>query len=80
MHEETKYRSEIRTAAMGERTIPIKNLTPILPQRNGNTASVRQSKSCLTYPAGTARATLWHPFDMGPPEVLFPDEKPGNND
>ena len=42
MYAQTKYRSEIKTAVMGERTITIKNLTPILPpQRNGNSASVR---------------------------------------
>ena len=29
----TKYRSEIKTAVMGERTITIKNLTPILPPK-----------------------------------------------
>ena len=31
MYAQTKYRSEIKTAVMGERTITIKNLTPILP-------------------------------------------------
>ena len=30
MYAQTKYRSEIKTAVMGERTITIKNLTPIL--------------------------------------------------
>jgi hypothetical protein len=33
MYAQTKYRSEIKTAVMGERTITIKNLTPILPQK-----------------------------------------------
>ena len=30
MYAQTKYRSEIKTAVMGERTITIRNLTPIL--------------------------------------------------
>ncbi len=33
MYAQTKYRSEIKTAVMGERTITIKNLTPILPPK-----------------------------------------------
>ena len=33
MHTQTKYRSEVKTAVMGERTITIKNLTPILPPK-----------------------------------------------
>ena len=41
MYAQTKYRGEIKTAVMGERTITIKNLTPILPRRYGNSASVR---------------------------------------
>lgn len=41
MQEQPKYQSEITTAVMGERTITVKNLTPILPKRNGNGAGVR---------------------------------------
>ncbi len=33
MQEQPKYQSEITTAVMGERTITVKNLTPILPQK-----------------------------------------------
>ena len=33
MQEQLKYQSEITTAVMGERTITIKNLTPILPPK-----------------------------------------------
>lgn len=33
MYAQTKYRSEIKTAVMRERTITIKNLTPILPPK-----------------------------------------------
>ena len=33
MYAQTKYRSEIKTAVMGERTITIKNRTPILPPK-----------------------------------------------
>ena len=31
MHAQTKYKSEMKTAVLGDRTITIKNLTPILP-------------------------------------------------
>lgn len=31
MQAQTKYRSEVKTAVLGDRTITIKNLTPILP-------------------------------------------------
>ena len=31
MHTQTKYKSEMKTAVLGDRTITIKNLTPILP-------------------------------------------------
>ena len=30
---QTKYQSEVKTAAFGERTITIKNLTPVLPPK-----------------------------------------------
>lgn len=41
MHTQTKYRSEVKTAVMGERTITIKNLTPILPPKGTGTAQAR---------------------------------------
>ena len=31
MHAQTKYKSEMKTAVLGDRTITIKNLTLILP-------------------------------------------------
>lgn len=33
MQAQPKYQSEVTTVVMGERTITIKNLTPILPQK-----------------------------------------------
>lgn len=33
MQTQPKYQSEVKTVVMGERTITIKNLTPILPQK-----------------------------------------------
>ncbi|MEY8311417.1 hypothetical protein AALA61_05375 [Oscillospiraceae bacterium 42-9] len=33
MQTQPKYQSEVTTVVMGERTITIKNLTPILPQK-----------------------------------------------
>ena len=34
MQTQPKYQSEVTTVVMGERTITIKNLTPILPQKD----------------------------------------------
>ena len=46
MYAQTKYRSEIKTAVMGERTITIKNLTPILPpNRTGKTQTRGRAKA-----------------------------------
>ena len=33
MQTQPKYQSEVKTVVMGERTITIKNLTPILPKK-----------------------------------------------
>ena len=33
MQTQPKYQSEVKTVVMGERTITIKNLTPILPPK-----------------------------------------------
>ena len=42
MQAQPKYQSEVTTVVMGERTITIKNLTPILPpQQNGKNANAR---------------------------------------
>ena len=48
MHAQTKYKSEMKTAVLGDRTITIKNLTPILPRRNGKSAGARWNNSFLT--------------------------------
>ena len=38
MQTQPKYESKVKTVVMGN---TIKNLTPILPQRNGNSANVK---------------------------------------
>ena len=41
MYAQTKYESEVKTAILGDRTIIIKNLTPVLPRKNGKSAGAR---------------------------------------
>ena len=41
MHTQTKYKSEMKTAVLGDRTITIKNLTPILPPQERGKAQAR---------------------------------------
>ncbi|WP_320919961.1 hypothetical protein [Eisenbergiella porci] len=41
MHAQTKYKSEMKTAVLGDRTITIKNLTPILPPAGTGKAQAR---------------------------------------
>ncbi len=45
MQVQVKYESEVKTAAFGERTITIKNLTPVLPpkERDKRKREIEQS-------------------------------------
>lgn len=48
MQAQVKYESEIKTALLGDRTITVKNLTPVFPRRNRTSATARSSGGCLT--------------------------------
>ena len=72
MQAQVKYESEIKTAVLGDRTITVKNLTPVLsPQeqdkrnrRNRISATARSSGGCSMCSAnmpggGRPESSLW---------------------
>lgn len=48
MQAQVKYESEIKTAVLGDRTITVKNLTPVFPRRSWKSTTARSSGGCLT--------------------------------
>ena len=47
MQAQVKYKSEVKTAVLGDRTITVKNLTPVFSRRNKTSRAVRLSGGCL---------------------------------
>ena len=47
MHTQDQYKSEMKTAVLGDRTITIKILLPFCPRRNGKSAGARWNNSFL---------------------------------
>lgn len=53
MQAQVNYDSEVKIAAFGERTITIKNLTPVLPPKERETRKREMNSAFLTYSAST---------------------------
>ena len=47
MQAQVKYESEIKTAVLGDRTITVKNLTPVFPRRSWKSTTARSSGGCF---------------------------------
>lgn len=47
MQAQVKYKSEVKTAVLGDRTITVKISPPFFPRRNRTSRAVRLSGGCL---------------------------------
>ena len=64
MQAQVKYESEVKTAVLGDRTITVKNLTPVLSPQEQISATARSSGGCSMCSAnmpggGRPESSLW---------------------